>query len=573
MVADPTSFDPSSLVIAVTGHRNLVDDEVPRIVEAIRQVFQELSTKFPHTPVTLLSPLAEGGGRLAAKVAVEMGFSLVVPLPLPAELYKDDFESTASIEEFESLCKQGKIINLPMLDGNTMESVSVQGPERNNQYAQLGVFLSSYSQILLAIWDGKRSGALGGTAQVVDYHLTDVMPGMTIVEATAQQLLGRDENDLVYHIVCSRAQPKGSPAESLQPLETFWLTPDAECPRTISLTESNERVFVRMDEFNADAKSQWLKISKHDCNLVDSSVNLRSRDKAINSIFKTADWLANFYQRRVRIMFRSTYSVAAGMGLAFIAYADLPSQQYMIYVFLLLFGFGVVIHEIAQRGQWHRKYLDYRALAEGLRVQFYLQLAGVYKTIEIRFAHDSFLQKKDIELGWIRNIMRAASIPSNAQSPPPNGLDEVIRNWLEERKTGQLIYYCSKAQERERLSLITQRIGMACLWSGIAVAIYLALFHNELSYETRGPLIVLMGVLPLIAAVREAYAHKKAEKELVKQYRFMEKIFSNAKHQLDRAPSNREKKAILKVLGDAALGEHAEWILMHRERPLEHGKL
>lgn len=573
MASDPDGFDLAPLVIAVTAHRNLVDDEVPRIVDAIRQVFEELSTKFPQTPVMLLSPLAEGGGRLAAKVAVEMNIRLLIPLPLRAELYKADFESAASIEEFESLCQHGTVIELPLRNENTIENVAVQGPQRDNQYAQLGVFLSSHSQILLAIWDGKPSDALGGTAQVVDYHLTDIIPGMTDVEATAQQLLGRDENDLVYHIVCSRDQANGSTAEPLQPLQTYWITSDEQTPRTISLTDSNERVFVRMDEFNADAKSHWSKISKHDCDLMGSSVVARDRDKRINSLFKAADWLADYYQQRVRAMFRSTYALAVGMGLAFIAYADLPSQNYMIYVFLLLFGVGLVIYLIAERGQWHRKYVDYRALAEGLRVQFYWQLAGVSTGTEAQFAHDNFLQKQDIELGWIRNVMRAGSIPSDSAPPPSNGLDEVIRHWLEESPTGQLNYYRDTAVERERLDLITRGIGMACLWSGIAVAIILAFFHNELPNETRDPLIVLMGVLPLIAAVRAAYAHKKADKELIRQYRFMERIFSNAKRQLDSAISDREKRAILKALGDAALDEHAEWILMHRERPLEHGLL
>ncbi|MGH8494573.1 MAG: hypothetical protein ACREVN_00380 [Gammaproteobacteria bacterium] len=39
------------------------------------------------------------------------------------------------------------------------------------------------------------------------------------------------------------------------------------------------------------------------------------------------------------------------------------------------------------------------------------------------------------------------------------------------------------------------------------------------------------------------------------------------------ARTDLEKRQILHALGDAALDEHAEWILMHRERPLEHGKL
>ena len=578
MDSDSDSVDLAPLVIAVTGHRDLVDDEVPRIVDAIRQVFAELLTKFPQTPVLLLSPLAEGGGRLAAKVAIEMNLELIIPLPLQAELYKTDFESAASIEEFESLCQHGTVIELPLRKENTIESVAVHGSQRDSQYVQLGAFLSSHSQILLAIWDGKPSDALGGTAQVVGYHLSDIIPGMTDVEATAQQLLGRDENDLVYHIACSRNRSNGSPAKHLQPLQTYWITSDEQTPTTMLLTDSNERVFIRMNQFNADAKRHWPDISKHACGLIGSSAVARDSDTKTNSLFKTADWLANHYQQRVRAMFQLSYALAVGMGLAFIVYADLPftnfqSQNYMIYVFLFLFGVGLVTNRIAERGQWHRKYVDYRALAEGLRVQFYWQLAGVSSGTETQFAHDNFLQKQDIELGWIRNVMRAGSIPADSAPPPSNGLDEVIRHWLQERPTGQLNYYRDTAVERERLDLITRGIGMACLWSGIAVAIFLAFFHNELPNKTRDPLIVLMGVLPLMAAVRAAYAHKKADKELIRQYRFMERIFANAKRQLDCAISDRDKRAMLRALGDAALDEHAEWILMHRERPLEHGSL
>ena len=36
-------------------------------------------------------------------------------------------------------------------------------------------------------------------------------------------------------------------------------------------------------------------------------------------------------------------------------------------------------------------------------------------------------------------------------------------------------------------------------------------------------------------------------------------------------PSNRTRRN-LHALGEAALAEHAEWALMHRQRPLEHGK-
>jgi len=33
------------------------------------------------------------------------------------------------------------------------------------------------------------------------------------------------------------------------------------------------------------------------------------------------------------------------------------------------------------------------------------------------------------------------------------------------------------------------------------------------------------------------------------------------------------QRRVLRALGQAALDEGAEWLLMHRERPLEHGRL
>ena len=38
----------------------------------------------------------------------------------------------------------------------------------------------------------------------------------------------------------------------------------------------------------------------------------------------------------------------------------------MLWVFLLFFAIGVLLAVVAHRRDWHRKYIDYRALAEGL---------------------------------------------------------------------------------------------------------------------------------------------------------------------------------------------------------------
>ena len=63
--------------------------------------------------------------------------------------------------------------------------------------------------------------------------------------------------------------------------------------------------------------------------------------------------------------------------------------------------------------------------------------------------------------------------------------------------------------------------------------------------------------------------HKKADKELIRQYGFMQRIFAGAKRLLDGLGDDpAERRRVLVALGEAALTEHAEWTLMHRERPL-----
>ncbi len=50
----------------------------------------------------------------------------------------------------------------------------------------------------------------------------------------------------------------------------------------------------------------------------------------------------------------------------------------------------------------------------------------------------------------------------------------------------------------------------------------------------------------------------------------MARIFANARRLLDESTDLAFQRRVLKALGEAALEEGAEWILMHRSRPLEH---
>lgn len=564
------------LVVGVTGHRNLCAREVGPLRERVRDFFTQLQREFPGLPLVVLDSLAAGGDQLVAEEALETGARLIAPLPFARELYVQDFRD-ADRAAFESLCARAEVLPLPLVPGNTDAEIARQGPARDRQYAQAGVFVASHCHILLALWDGRESDLLGGTGQVVRYHLDGTMPGWIERSHSHPVVLGSGDESLLYHLVCSRqgGDSESIPPTPLQPLQAHWISQEHRRAAADGMPEEFRRMFTNMQQFNVDAMRHADDIqvppATHD------ATSGHPDCTALDSLFGVADRLAIHFQVRVLRAMRGLYVLAALMGVAFVCYSDLPTDlPYVgdaIYVFVALFTAGVYLARLARRRAWHRKYIDYRALAEGLRVQGYWRRAGVGADDPGAFAHDNFMQKQDVELGWIRNVMRAAVIQA-ASGSRRDGLATVIAEWIGAAQgDGQLGYYAHKTEQRTRAHHHTQWLERALLILVIAASLLLALFHQWLAPDTTTSLVALMGVLAIIAAARESYAYRKADKELIKQYRYMGGIFASARRKLDDTRDPDAQRDVLRALGEAALAEHAEWALMHRERPLEHGKL
>jgi archaellum biogenesis protein FlaJ (TadC family) len=144
---------------------------------------------------------------------------------------------------------------------------------------------------------------------------------------------------------------------------------------------------------------------------------------------------------------------------------------------------------------------------------------------------------------------------------------------LGDNDSGQLGYFRRKGDEKVRRFRRTERMAQIAFWIGFAVMALFILVSTEMEDVLRDPMVVLMGVMLLLIGVRQSYAESVADAELIKQYEFMYRIFSNAKRRIDATSNDDEKRRVLRILGDAALGEHAQWILMHREKSLEQGEI
>ncbi len=574
---NPSPHTGMHLTVGVTGHRDLVAAEVAEIEARVVLFLNGLRQRFPDLELQLLTPLAEGGDQLTARVALQLGIELIAVLPFNQAEYEKDFETAAELQRFRELLQQARrVIELPLVHGEWDDGVFSQA-ERDRQYAQAGVFISNHCQILLALWDGKPPAARGGTADVVQYHLTTVMQGFEDQQSSAQ-LLADNENDLAYHIACSRDRPGGQCAESSQALSCSWITSEAGKSASSEMPASYASMLESLQQFERDRR-RYLGDHKRPGTMLDEGLPGRPPSnsvKFVEYLFDVADHLAIHYQKQVNRNLFGIYGLATLMGLVFLLYSEYSTPHWFIWLFLGLFAAGVVLHFTANRRQWHRKYLDYRALAEALRVQFYWHLSGVVESRSVAFAYENFLQKQDVELGWIRHVMRAASLHrSRSREPDPAWVPWVIQHWVGNTGEGggQLSYYSSKAVQNSKNFHRTELLGGLCLWTGIAIAVVMGVLNQRLSQDEQQFLLVLIGLLPLLAGIRDTISHKRAEKELIKQYRFMTRIFANARELLDQSPDLEFQRRVLKALGEAALEEGAEWILMHRARPLQHGGL
>jgi hypothetical protein len=579
----PASQAPAAalpLVVGVTSHRNLAAGEVAALRARVRDLFAQLQREFPHSPLTVLSPLAAGGDQLVAEEGLRLGATLIAPLPFARDLYAEDFAEPAARRQFDALCAQAQLFELPLVAGNTHAAIANHGRARNRQYAEAGMFVARHCHLLLALWDGKPSDREGGTAQIVDYFLTGTPPGGIERRRNRRpSLYGGGDERLLCHIVCSRAAADGAPTAPLAPGQIIWRSPDAESPPGAPLPPNFRTVFAHADAFNVDVTNYLDAIAARGFEVDDAPPSTGAEPVRKPSspavLYRAADWLAMHFQRRVLLAMRVIYVVAFVMGVAFTVYDNLSQQDDMLYLFLMLFATGAAINAIAKRRGWHRKYLDYRALAEGLRVQCYWRRAGISVTGSTGFAQDSMTQKQDIELGWVRNAMRCAGLADDPSPTAPDAatIHAVIDDWVGDDGHGELGYYRVRTGQRERAHHLNETIGVTCLLAGVCISVLLAVLGHWLTNDAKNQLIVVMAVFSIFAAVREAYSFRKADRELIRQYHFMQRVFGNARKELDAAVDTNQQREILRALGEVSLAEHVEWAVMHRQRPLEAGKM
>lgn len=150
--------------LGVTGHRRLERADPIELRARITEVLTLVAGN--EGPRCLATSLAEGADRLAAAIALDLGYTLYCPLPFPAAIYEEDFADAQSVAEFRTLLAQAEVV----------EAQREPGASREAGYTAAGRAVLSASRALLALWDGQPPRGEGGTGQIVAEALERRLP-------------------------------------------------------------------------------------------------------------------------------------------------------------------------------------------------------------------------------------------------------------------------------------------------------------------------------------------------------------------------------------------------------------
>jgi hypothetical protein len=142
--------------IGITGHRHLPPESLPSIQQELNSFYEKIKHQHPSAEITVLSSLAEGADMLCAKTALELGFRLVVPLPMDAQEYRKDFSEEVAAAFDSLLAKADQVFVV------TPEEPKPEPCGRGFYYRQTGIYVARHCDILMAIWDGVEEETLDG---------------------------------------------------------------------------------------------------------------------------------------------------------------------------------------------------------------------------------------------------------------------------------------------------------------------------------------------------------------------------------------------------------------------------
>ena len=397
---------PFVLCVGVTGHRAdvLPEGSVPVLRERVRDVLQRIEESgrvlfeserglfASFAPkLRFVSPVADGADQIAAEVALELGWELQAILPFERSAYRASLASEAARDRFDDLlARTDCLLELPGDPDHGLDA-----------YVMTGRATVAHCDILIAIWDGLPPRGRGGTGEVVQLALTR---GTAIIHVPLSpggdtRILWSAFDPTVVTIADDPGVARPLAREDVDSLlRGLLMGPHDEQERRFLkrfFSERVRRIRARIEypllltaAGVRPVRARELTTSHAEAQIRDEWKRYRAGCSEVENISTGIDLLEESYSwaDRLATHFAQTYrsghifnfvlgGFAVCLGLAaFMA----PHLKFEEAAFELLITLAIILNAVVgARNEWHRRWLDYRQLAERLRPMRSLKLLGI----------------------------------------------------------------------------------------------------------------------------------------------------------------------------------------------------
>jgi len=396
---------PFVLSVGITGHRiealptEAVETIVDRIAATLAQfkasaldLYEKERSLFADAPPRLLfvSPLADGSDQIAAELALDLGFELQAVLPFDRETYRTTLHNSG-LKRFDELsCRASCVLELPgELDGEL------------KAFVMAGRGTVAHCDVLLAVWDGRPPRGRGGTGEVVHIAITrgraiahipvdaaapprllwaafDPMVLTQADETTAERPLERSNIDaLLGALLLPPPDPEDRGfAEAFARERLRRIRTRIEYP--LLLAAAGVGRFGRKDFTNAHCERQTRDEWRRYREVCADAHNIAAPINALEDSYAWADRLATHFAQTYRSGHIFNFvlgGLAVCLGLSAFMMPHLKFEEAAMETGLTV---AIILNAwIGTRNQWHRRWLDYRQLAERLRPMRSLKLLGI----------------------------------------------------------------------------------------------------------------------------------------------------------------------------------------------------
>ena len=524
-------MDGVPLLVGIAGHRALEPADEPALRDSVRALLDEIVESAAHTRVVVLSTLAPGAGLLGAEVALDAGLCVIACLAAPQESYERDF-TEPDLSRLRAALRRMAHVVVVEHDGSDAAARSATG-----------WYLAFHSHILVALWDGGAAREPGGTGDVILLRET----GLSSTWWASDPAMQQDPDPMpVYHVVAVRP---GEPRPS-DPVGTVQKTYPRRFSGDRKAQKSFEASIKRFDRYNDD-------LAAHPRQADDPA--------GLPGLMARTDRAANQLQRRSILQLRVLYAIAFLAIMAQLGFAD-QFRPEPLKIATLAAAF--IAYRIARSADLENRYQDYRAFAEGLRVQIAWNALGG----RIEYVDRYYLRMQHSELQWIRLALRSAAF---VDSLAPQAADErVALNWVRQ----QWRYYHraanrddGSAQGIKRIGKTSQIVGTVTMcFATLLLLPYLHGLPQWLTLAAKHWATQITALVAAAAALFGSYSDKRGFSANAKRYDRMFGVFDRALRQLYRVEFGAagDRRRIFHAVGHEALVEQADWLLARRDRPL-----